>query len=109
LIPNVHLLIVGGGKKQFEEELQNLIVQLGVGSRVCSTGMVSYEDIPSYLAMSDIFVTTSVTETFGMATVEAMGAGLPIMGIHLPGPAISLKTEKQDSSQQRTWLLLPPN
>ena len=85
LIPNVHLLIVGGGKKQFEEELQDLVAQLGVGSRVCSTGMVSYEEIPSYLAMSDIFVTTSVTETFGMATVEAMGAGLPIMGVHAPG------------------------
>lgn len=85
LIPNLHLLIVGGGKKQFEEELQSLIVQLGVADRVRNTGMSSYEDIPSYLSMCDIFVTTSVAETFGMSTVEAMGAGLPIMGIHSPG------------------------
>ena len=85
LIPNVYLLIVGGGKKQFEDELQSLIVQLGITNRVHSTGMIAYEDIPSYLAMCDIFVTTSVAETFGMSTVEAMGAGLPIMGIHSPG------------------------
>ncbi|HSL43374.1 MAG TPA: glycosyltransferase [Anaerolineales bacterium] len=85
LIPNLYLLIVGGGKKQFEEEVQELITQLGIANRVHSTGMIAYEDIPSYLAMGDIFVTTSVSETFGMSTVEAMGAGLPIMGIHSPG------------------------
>ena len=85
LIPNLFLLIVGGGKKQFEEELQESIVQLGIASRVRSTGMIAYDDIPSYLAMCDIFVTTSVAETFGMSTVEAMGAGLPVMGIHSPG------------------------
>jgi glycosyltransferase involved in cell wall biosynthesis len=85
LIPNVSLLIVGGGKKQFEEELQEQILQLGMTSRVRSTGMISYEDIPGYLAMSDIFVTPSVSESFGMSTVEAMGAGLPIMGIHSAG------------------------
>jgi len=85
LIPNVYLLIVGGGKKEFEEELQSLIGQLGIGNRVRSTGMISYEDIPSYLAMCEIFVTTSVSETFGMSTVEAMSAGLPVMGIHSAG------------------------
>lgn len=85
LIPNVYLLIVGGGKKQFEEEVQNLIGQLGIASRVRSTGMSAYEDIPSYLALGDIFVTTSVAETFGMTTVEAMGVGLPVMGVHSAG------------------------
>src|SRR5574341_174488 len=85
MIPNIYLLIVGGGKKQFEEQLQNLILQLGITSRVRSTGMISYKDMPSYLPMCDIFVTTSTAETFGMSTVEAMSAGLPIMGIHSAG------------------------
>jgi glycosyltransferase involved in cell wall biosynthesis len=85
LIPNIYLMIVGGGKRQFEEELQDQILQLGMTSRVRSTGMIAYDDIPAYLAMGDIFVTTSVTETFGMSTVEAMGVGLPIMGIHSAG------------------------
>jgi len=85
LIPNIHLLIVGGGQKQFEEELQNLIHGLGIVNRVRIIGMIPYEAIPSYLSMCDIFVTTSVAETFGMSTVEAMGAGLPVMGIHSAG------------------------
>ncbi|HLO28223.1 MAG TPA: glycosyltransferase [Anaerolineales bacterium] len=85
LIPNIYLLMVGGGKKQFEEELQNYIAELGIVDRVRIIGMIPYEGIPSYLSMCDIFVTTSVAETFGMSTVEAMGAGLPIMGIHSAG------------------------
>ena len=85
MLPNVYLLMVGGGKKQFEEEVQYLIGQLGIGNRVHSTGMISYDDIPSYLAMCDVFVTTSVSETFGMSTVEAMSVGLPIMGIDAAG------------------------
>ena len=62
-----------------------MIVQLGIGNRVHSTGVIDYDDIPSYLAMCDIFVTSSVAETFGMSTVEAMGVGLPIMGVHGAG------------------------
>ena len=85
LIPNVYLLIVGGGKRQFEDDLQEAIARFGIGSRVHSTGMIAYDDIPSYLSMCDIFVTTSVAESFGMTTVEAMGAGLPVMGIHSAG------------------------
>jgi 1,2-diacylglycerol 3-alpha-glucosyltransferase len=85
LLPNIHLLIVGGGKKQFEEELQGMIAQLGIANRVRSIGMIAYDEIPAYLAMGDIFVTTSVSESFGMSTVEAMGVGLPIVGIHSPG------------------------
>jgi 1,2-diacylglycerol 3-alpha-glucosyltransferase len=85
LIPNIYLLIVGGGKKQFEEELQNLIYELGVANRARIIGITPYESIPSYLSMCDIFVTTSVAETFGMSTVEAMGVGLPIMGVHSAG------------------------
>ncbi len=85
LLPNVCLMLVGGGKKQFEDELQSYIAELGIEDRVHSTGMIAYEDIPSYLAMCNIFVTTSVTETFGMSTVEAMGASLPIMGIRSAG------------------------
>src|SRR5215216_5840544 len=94
MLPNIYLLMVGGGKKQFEEEVQTLIVQLGIANRVHSTGMIAYGDIPSYLSMCDIFVTTSVAETFGMSTVEAMGAGLPIMGIHSSGTSDIVEDSK---------------
>jgi glycosyltransferase involved in cell wall biosynthesis len=76
---------VGGGKKQFEEELQSLVAQLGIANRVRTTGMIPYEDIPCYLAMCDAFVTASVTEVHPLSVIEGMAAGLPVLGIDSPG------------------------
>ncbi|MGE5776011.1 MAG: glycosyltransferase [Chloroflexota bacterium] len=85
LIPNVHLLIVGGGKKQYEEEIQRLVAELGIADRVRMTGMIAYEEIPCYLAMCDAFVTASVTEVHPLSVIEGMATGLPVLGIDSPG------------------------
>jgi glycosyltransferase involved in cell wall biosynthesis len=84
-LPHVHLLLIGGGFKQFEDDLHESISDLGIANRVRLTGMIPYEAIPSYLAMCDIFVITSTAESFGMSTVEAMSKGLPVVGIRATG------------------------
>ncbi|MGE5250630.1 MAG: glycosyltransferase [Bacteroidota bacterium] len=84
-LDNVFLLIVGGGAKPVEDELNSLMVELGIQGRVLCTGMVPYEELPSYLAMCDAFVTASVTEVHPLSVIEAMGAGLPVVGIDSPG------------------------
>ncbi len=84
-IPNVHLLIIGGGQKDHMEELKPLPGELHIADRVRFTGMVPYVQLPSYLAMCDVFVTASVTEVHPYTVIEAMAAGLPIMGIDSPG------------------------
>lgn len=53
--------------------------------RVRLTGKIEYAKLPSYLAMCDVFVTASVTEVHPLSVIEAMGAGLPVMGIHSVG------------------------
>jgi glycosyltransferase involved in cell wall biosynthesis len=58
---------------------------MNIGAKVFFTGMVDYKEIPSFLASSDIFVTPSSSETFGLSTVEGMAAGLPTLGIDAPG------------------------
>ncbi|MGC8855908.1 MAG: glycosyltransferase [Anaerolineae bacterium] len=84
-IENVYLLIIGGGQKQKMMEVQDFAGQLGILKRVRFTGMVAYEQLPAYLAMCDVFVTASVSEVHPLSVIEAMGAGLPVVGIHSPG------------------------
>jgi glycosyltransferase involved in cell wall biosynthesis len=84
-LPNVHLLLLGGGFKQFEDDLHESIAELRITDRVYVTGMIPYEDIPSHLAMCDIFAISSTAESFGMSTVEAMSTGLPVVGIRATG------------------------
>ena len=53
--------------------------------------MIPYDKIPGYLAMCDAFVTASVTEVHPLSVIEAMGAGLPVMGIYSPGVGDSVE------------------
>lgn len=85
LIPNVHLLIAGGGQKDHMEAITPVPGELGIADRVHFVGMIPYDKLPSYLAMCNIFVTTSVTEVHPLSVIEAMGTGLPILGIDSPG------------------------
>jgi glycosyltransferase involved in cell wall biosynthesis len=82
-VENLHLLIIGGGPE--EEGLKKLAAETGVLEQVHFFGMVAYDEIPQYLAMSDIFVTASVTEVHPLSVIEAMATGLPALGIHSVG------------------------
>jgi 1,2-diacylglycerol 3-alpha-glucosyltransferase len=80
---HVRLLFVGDGPDR--ENLENQIKHMDISSKVYFTGMIDYKHIPSYLAACDIFVTPSSSETFGLSTIEAMAAGLPVLGMDAPG------------------------
>ena len=84
-LPNVHLLLIGSGVQPYEEEIRALVGELDLTQRVRLTGRIEYDKLPSYLAMCDAFVTASVTEVHPLSVIEAMGAGLPVMGIHSVG------------------------
>lgn len=84
-LSNTHLLIIGSGIQQYEDEIKELVSEFGMSERVHFLGKVEYKNLPSYFAMCDLFVTASVSETFGMSNVEAMGAGLPVLGVHSVG------------------------
>ena len=84
-LDHVYLVVVGGGQKQIESEIQEITAKLKIEQRVRFTGMVTYENLPSYLAMCDAYVTASVTEVHPLSVIEGMASGLPIMGIDSPG------------------------
>ncbi len=83
LSPQVKLLIIGTG--ELEQELMAGVRRLGLEERVQFLGFVEYKDIPRYLAVSDIFVRPSLSEGMGNSFVEAMAAGLPIIGAAVGG------------------------
>jgi glycosyltransferase involved in cell wall biosynthesis len=74
-IPAVHLTLVGNGPD--EEMLRALAVELGVDDVVEFAGYVS--DPRPYLRGADCFVLASRWEGFGVALVEALQFGLPVL------------------------------
>lgn len=84
-IPNVHLVLIGGGVKLYEEEVRKAVEAQENSHRIHMTGRVPYDQLPAHLAMCDIFATASITEVHPLSVIEAMGAGLPTMGIESVG------------------------
>jgi len=91
---HVYLMILGGGQKQIEDETKQLAAQLNLNQRVLFTGFIPYEELPSYLAMCDAFVTASVTEVHPLSVIEGMASGLPVIGINSPGVGDTIEDGK---------------
>jgi 1,2-diacylglycerol 3-alpha-glucosyltransferase len=88
---DVGLLIVGDGTER--ENLEDLVQYLGIANRVHFTRMVPYKELPRYLSAADAFVTASVTEVHPLSVIEAMAAGLPVLGIDSPGVGDTVQNE----------------
>lgn len=58
---------------------------LGLSSRVEFVG--ASDDVPGHMSGADLYVQSSRWEGFGMAAVEAMAAGLPVVASEVPGLA----------------------
>lgn len=82
-LQGVHLALVGDGP--LRGELEALARAVGVGHRVHFLGRRT--DIPQILKTADVYVQPSLWEGFGIAAVEAMAAGLPIVASRVPGLA----------------------
>ncbi|MEW5873012.1 MAG: glycosyltransferase [Chloroflexota bacterium] len=80
---NVRLLIIGDGPER--DNLQDRVRHMGIWPKTHFAGMLPYDEVPRYLAMADAFVTASVTEVHPLSVIEAMAAGLPVLGIQSPG------------------------
>jgi len=77
------LLLIGDGPER--DNLQDRVQYMNIQNRVHFTGMIPYDQLPGYLCMADAFVTASVTEVHPLSVIEAMAAGLPVLGIQSPG------------------------
>lgn len=80
-VPGARLVVVGGSPGGFDagypRELRRLASRLGIADRVVFAGW--RDDVARCLSAFDIFVLPSRDEPFGIVTVEAMAAGLPVV------------------------------
>ncbi|MFA5359797.1 MAG: glycosyltransferase family 4 protein [Patescibacteria group bacterium] len=80
---NIKFLILGDGPdKKF---LENLVKELKLENRVILKGQISQDDLPKYLAVADIFIRPSLSEGQGIAFLEAMAAGVPVIATPVGG------------------------
>ncbi len=73
--PDISAYIIGDGPEFIR--LNNLIKSLNLGKNL---KIINNEtDIYKYLIKSSVFVVTSITESFGMAILESLSVGLPVV------------------------------
>lgn len=72
---NSHLVILGTGR--LEQDLKELALELGIGSKVLFLGQVP--EARRFYKAFDVFALSSDHEPFGMVLLEAMVAGVPLL------------------------------
>ena len=88
-VPGWRLIIAGPiVDKQYYGYLQNLIKKFNLENSISFMGMVSDEELARIYAGSSIFVLPSYHESFGIARVEALACGLPVITTETGGSEV---------------------
>jgi 1,2-diacylglycerol 3-alpha-glucosyltransferase len=82
--PDVTFVV--GGRGPALDHFRREVERRGLDERVRFIGFVADEELPSLYAAADAFVMASTFETQGIALLEAMAAGLPVVAADAGGP-----------------------
>jgi len=85
LCPDVYFIIGGDGPRRWE--LEAMIERHELQSRVELLGLVRPPDVPAALTRGQIFLSTSLTEAFCIAVLEAVSCGLLAVSTRVGGVA----------------------
>ncbi len=77
-VPDTRLVLIGDGPER--ARLQQMARKLGVAHAVMFVGTVLHDELPQWLHRADVFVRPSLSEGLGSAFLEAMAAGVVIVG-----------------------------
>ncbi|MCX7927546.1 MAG: glycosyltransferase family 4 protein [Candidatus Omnitrophica bacterium] len=96
-------LIVGAGPEQ--SALEQLAEELEIKDRVNLRHFSDYKDVIAAMKAAKVFVFLSIREGFGIAVIEAMAAGLPVIAVHAP---LNASAELIDDSKNGFLVCLEP-
>ena len=82
--PHTRLYIFGDGSEK--HMLEELISELGLEERVFLPGRKPRGVLADFYENADVFALVSKRETFGVAYVEAMASGMPVIACRSGGP-----------------------
>ena len=86
--PDARLTVVGDGAGR--SALEDAVRAAGVQDRVELRGALAPDEVPAVLAAHDVAVQLSDRETFGLAPLEAVLSGLPVVATACGGPQTTL-------------------
>ena len=97
----VRLMVIGGGREGDPEveRMRALVNDLGIEGSVDFVGRVDHEELPFYYNAADVCVVPSFYESFGLAALESMACGTPVVATRVGGlSTIVLNTVAPDIS-----------
>jgi glycosyltransferase involved in cell wall biosynthesis len=80
-VPKAQVLLVGTGPES--DMLRTLARECGCEASVSFVG--EHDDVVSFLSAMDIFAFPSIAEGLGLALIEAMGCGVPVVASSVGG------------------------
>ncbi len=90
--PDIKLMIVGDGPDK--KNLEELAEKLGIKNKTTFYGFARGKELLEILQAGDIFITASKSENMPLSVMEAMAAGLPVIGVDSLGVPEIVKNEK---------------
>jgi rhamnosyl/mannosyltransferase len=91
LLPEDVVVVIGGSGDEMIRALQKRALLRGAQDRVVFPGDIADEELPAYFAAADVFCLPSTTraEAFGVAMLEAMSMGKPVVATRIEGSGVS--------------------
>ena len=87
-MPNAELTLIGGGGEL--PQLRQQIAESGLGGHISLTGPLPHTLAQERLRQASLYLFPSRFETFGVAPLEALAAGLPVIASDIPALRESL-------------------
>lgn len=84
-LEEVSLRVVGGGQPGEAQRIRRLVSELGLEERVAFEGLIGREEMPLVFREVDVFCVPARSEALGVASLEALASGTPVVASNVGG------------------------